>query len=765
MAERLKASDCKSETEMFRRFKSYSLQFYYKNILVFFMFDLKRKKYLISKLKRYSFYFSEDLKDKEKIKFSLLSLTMESLFFMNFHYGVNKNIFSRLNYLYVFGNRFNLLFWNLNYTLYNFKIALFFVTNLISNKGKILLVDNKYYSHSSLSKLIEHFFFQIQQYFHTEKWIGGFLSNFKYFYPSLFIGHTQNFKLYDKNFLGLYNMHRPPDLVCFLNLENNLTAFKEATHLGIPTVGLTNMSFPIFTLTFPIFANTVSLKSLKFFLNLLKNSIIFGYLKQIFSINLQKFRIILVKRAKQKFKGSFLLNYKLTNFKFKFINFFYKHFFFFEFLFLFTKKHEVLFEKFYEIFFYTKKDYCSILKNKSFFFLVEIFFKQIISEIKQPLNFYKFLDNFVFSLNNFFYFFFNNFSILFKNYSFSFNVVKKFFINYFLDLLKFIFFNLGFLKNSYKISGFPKAILNNVFINIFLFKFFKNIKNEMNILRISRFINKLNIFFKVLKKKRDKFSNLFTFNFFSKNNTFFFYFRKFILSKKKNKIKHFFRKLKKFKLYRFFSKIVFSKIKKKKLKHYKRYKNYKIFKKLRRRKLRRKKFFSFSLKIKKMMKEGRLKSLLLRKRYFFKLAKKESFGYQLLKSKNVSIKVKKFLISLKSFKFNEFMKKIPKRRYSLFYLVYFNSIFKIFYNSILKSSKLNFLTSFSNYLKKDFYFLYRFLFNPFMLSLIYYKHNKELEKEKSHFKRAQIFLLTKRKYKKSKNLVFFVNLFIYFKKL
>lgn len=252
---------------------------------------------------------------------SLIELTFEQLVLVDFHVGGKVNNFEKLNYHFVFGKRHKNFVVNLQFTLFNLKSCLFFLTNLVSRRGKVLFLDCA----PSNRNLIAFFAKTSRQYFCNHKWISGTLTNFKYFYPAVFEGASQHFNLSGKGSFGFRFLHRIPNAVCFLDLSANIPAVTEVIRLGIPSVSVVNTSFPISGLTFPIFANSFSVDSFAVFLSLLRSSILNGYRFEIYKFFRESLKRSLAKRLRLSVFGKsfldnffFVLKFKLASLFFQF---------------------------------------------------------------------------------------------------------------------------------------------------------------------------------------------------------------------------------------------------------------------------------------------------------------------------------------------------------------------------------------------------------------------------------------------------------------
>lgn len=210
--------------------------------------------------------------------FSLIDLTLEQLVESNFHIGARLNRFEKLNFNFIFSKRFNLHMLNLAYSLYNLRLAMYFLTIMVSRRGKVLFFD----SHDSTQDLIQFIGTTSRQYFINKKWIAGLLTNFKNFYPAVFTGVSRHFRFSEGKYAGMRYIHRPPNVSCLLNISRGSSAFIENFRLGIPTIALVNSDNNVSGVTFPIFSNNNSIYTFDCFLSILRSAIFNGYKDEVY---------------------------------------------------------------------------------------------------------------------------------------------------------------------------------------------------------------------------------------------------------------------------------------------------------------------------------------------------------------------------------------------------------------------------------------------------------------------------------------------------
>ena len=225
--------------------------------------------------------------------FSFIDLTFEQLVDSDFHLGSRFSIIHNLNFKYTFSKRFDLAIINLAYSLYNLKMAVYFVSFIVSMRGKVLFFDN----FEGTRSLVEFIGLSSKQYYINQKWIAGLLTNFKNFYPAVFSGVSRHFRFYQTKYKGMRYIQRPPNIFCCLNIERGSSAFYENFRLGIPIIALISSNNSISGATFPIFSNNVSSNTFSTFFSILRGAVLNGYKFEVYRF----FRKYLKKKIRERF--------------------------------------------------------------------------------------------------------------------------------------------------------------------------------------------------------------------------------------------------------------------------------------------------------------------------------------------------------------------------------------------------------------------------------------------------------------------------------
>lgn len=236
---------------------------------------------------------------------SLIDLSLEQLIESDFHLGSKLSKFQKLNYSFIFSKRFNVLILNLAYSLYNLRLSLYFITSLVSRRGKVLFFDN----HESTRIFVHYIGSTSRQFYINRKWIAGLLTNFKNFYPAVFTGISRHFRFSEFKYAGMRYIHRPPNVSCLLNTERGSSAFLENFRLGIPTIALVSSNNDISGVTFPIFSNNSSIYTFYSFFGILRSAVLNGYKDEIYKFYRKSLKKILRIRFQNVFQNSHNANF------------------------------------------------------------------------------------------------------------------------------------------------------------------------------------------------------------------------------------------------------------------------------------------------------------------------------------------------------------------------------------------------------------------------------------------------------------------------
>lgn len=187
----------------------------------------------------------------KKINFTINQLVSADLF-LGYHVS-NWN--PRINYFLIGKYKGSNLF-NLNHIYSNLKAITYFISELLSKKSRIWIINEKFtiFNRSvEFCKLAKSF---PELIFFNDKWCKGLLSNYKY-----------------------VNKVRPdkfPHAIIVPNLQNNHFVVNESFLVNIPSVSLVDSVDNPLNVFYPVPGNSKSIRSVFFFYLLISKSVLFA---------------------------------------------------------------------------------------------------------------------------------------------------------------------------------------------------------------------------------------------------------------------------------------------------------------------------------------------------------------------------------------------------------------------------------------------------------------------------------------------------------
>ncbi len=220
------------------------------------------------------------------------SLDIEKMAQAGLHFGHKKgNIHPNMK-PYLYGLRGSVYLIDLEKTKEKMEEALNFVSNLVSENKKILVVGTKIQA----KDLTKEFAEECELPYVNERWIGGTFTNFKvikkridYFKTlkekrekELFESRTKKelsdidveLKDFERRFGGIKDLKDLPDAILVLSMKKDSITIKEARKKDVAVVGVSDADFDPELADYPIPANDDSIDSVKYILEKFKKVIL-----------------------------------------------------------------------------------------------------------------------------------------------------------------------------------------------------------------------------------------------------------------------------------------------------------------------------------------------------------------------------------------------------------------------------------------------------------------------------------------------------------
>ncbi len=193
---------------------------------------------------------------------------------------------------FVFGKRRNIFIIDLEKTLEKLNEAKNFLSSVVAKGGSLLLVGTKKHARDIVAEEAA----RANVFYINNRWLGGTLTNFPTLRESirkmkeleaLIFGEGNEFlkkkerskfmRLYNKklkNFAGIKDMEKLPDVLIIIDTEYEQNAVREAKRLGIKTIGIVDTNCDPNDVDYPIPANDDALRSIRLILGELIDTVL-----------------------------------------------------------------------------------------------------------------------------------------------------------------------------------------------------------------------------------------------------------------------------------------------------------------------------------------------------------------------------------------------------------------------------------------------------------------------------------------------------------
>jgi len=193
----------------------------------------------------------------------MVKFGLKQLFSYNVHLGYHKSRWNPAVVPFLYGTRNNVHIINLEYTYYMLRRALYFIRELVANRGNILFVNLSLGTYKYLRQKIS----RTGQFIVNFKYIGGLLTNFR------------NVKVCYKS---LSKMKRLPSVVVVTKLTGCEGVIYEAKRLNIPIISIVDSNMNPHNFLYPIPGNSESIIAIKFYYALFLKAVKAGIIKRYF---------------------------------------------------------------------------------------------------------------------------------------------------------------------------------------------------------------------------------------------------------------------------------------------------------------------------------------------------------------------------------------------------------------------------------------------------------------------------------------------------
>ena len=220
-------------------------------------------------------------------------ITIEQLLEAGIHFGHNTKRWNPKMEQYIFGIRNKIHIIDLRITLPLIHNALTKLFDVVSKSGKVLIVGTKKQS----STIVENIAKETQQFYVNKRWLGGTLTNWKTISNSIKKLDDIELILSDKNtntnfskkellnmsrekdklelnLGGIKNLGGVPDIIVVFDAVKDKLSILEANKLNIPVIAVLDTNANPDLVDFPIPGNDDAMRSINFYAELFKTTII-----------------------------------------------------------------------------------------------------------------------------------------------------------------------------------------------------------------------------------------------------------------------------------------------------------------------------------------------------------------------------------------------------------------------------------------------------------------------------------------------------------
>jgi small subunit ribosomal protein S2 len=212
---------------------------------------------------------------------------IESMVQAGAHFGYAKSRRHPSTKTFIAGSKNGYEIFNLDMTADQAQKAVDFVAEVAKDRGQILFVSTK----KEFAPILKDAAMSLDQPYVIGRWIGGTLTNFEEISKrvkrletlleqktkGLLAKYTKKERLLidreiedlEERFGGIANMKFKPKAVFVIDSKHEDIAVQEARNEKTPVIGISNSDCDISVITYPIIANDSSVKSVKFFVQMI----------------------------------------------------------------------------------------------------------------------------------------------------------------------------------------------------------------------------------------------------------------------------------------------------------------------------------------------------------------------------------------------------------------------------------------------------------------------------------------------------------------
>lgn len=284
------------------------------------------------------------LKKEVRKKKSVYRITLAQIALLGIHYGDEFRLTNSSCTEWIYGKRLGKIILDIRYTFIQWKKSVFFLSNILSLRGKMLYLD-------LLSDFIDYknflnYFRLLGQSYIYGEFSTGILSNFRYIYFEVFRSFALSYlkakmnvislsknkkKIFNEErireikehsleqYLGLKGLRRIPNIVFIPDTERNFWTYKSTVRIRIPSISLVTPLFFVDGSILPVPGkpnNTTAFSALVFMLLSISLKGVLMELKKFFRVLKRIHKFYQTKKRRRFFKKKFVFEKYLKKFKY-----------------------------------------------------------------------------------------------------------------------------------------------------------------------------------------------------------------------------------------------------------------------------------------------------------------------------------------------------------------------------------------------------------------------------------------------------------------
>lgn len=224
----------------------------------------------------------------------MVDVLIKKLLEAGVHFGHQARRWNPKMKKFIFGERSNIYIIDLEKTAECLNVAQDFIYDIASKGGRVLFVGTK----KQAQDVIEQEAKRCGMYYVTNRWLGGFLTNYETVKQSInrlksleqmaesgIMGNltkkevnrlTKEKEKLQRELNGIRDMGKLPDAVLIVDTKKEEISVREANRLNIPIIGLIDTNCDPDFIQYPIPCNDDALKSIQFITSMIADTIMEG---------------------------------------------------------------------------------------------------------------------------------------------------------------------------------------------------------------------------------------------------------------------------------------------------------------------------------------------------------------------------------------------------------------------------------------------------------------------------------------------------------